>query len=877
MDAIPSDHGSADQNLPELEGFLDRVSWDGIDGWAWSPREPGVRRTIDVLVDGTLLLSLAADRTRADLAESGRGDGGHAFGFRLPQALFAAPLVFVQVRDRATGLDLPGSPVALVNDQAGLDMPSRQFLATRIEALLETGTPDSLDETAAFLLSQMDRLVEARRRSAVETPTLDAFAGLLARQPGGMGGGIGGGIGALIELARRDYGPMPLRLPTSDAPEVSVLIPAFNHFRTTFQCLRSIAEHAPTRTFEVVLIDDGSTDETLLASLVVAGLRLVHSGGNTGFVGAITAGAAASRGRLLLLLNNDTEVRPGWLDALAETFDRDPAVGVVGAKLLSADGRLQECGGIVWRLGDAWNYGRGEDPADPRFCFMRDADYVSGAALMIRRDVWDEVGGLTAAYAPAYYEDTDLCFKVREAGYRVVVQPASCVVHHEGVSAGTDVAGTGMKRFQRVNMVRFAGQWRDRLRQHAPGGTAPPEQEAERHVRRRALFIDDSVPTPDRDAGSNVAVEHMKALMRLGYQVHFVPSDNMARIEPYTGALEQLGIRCHHAPFEHSTEEVLRQNAGRFDVIYLHRVSNAAYLRAARTRNPAAQVIYSVADLHHLRLLREAELLGDAVLRQEAMTMRASELSAAAAADCTITHSAYEAALLTGEAAAVAVVPWVVRTGAPLPPFDRRRGVGFVGSKHLPNLDAALFLLTDVMPLVWAADETIDVYLFGDHVEDPRVRRLSGPRVHAVGWVADLRAAFATLRVTAAPLRFGAGVKGKVLESLAAGLPCVMTPCAAEGAGLPPALEPLVVDGAAALAAQIVALHRDPARNAALAELGMQFVREDYSEARVDAAFAALLQQEVRAHAAMTEVAEVAGLLPAGQKERGPRKPYRGK
>ena len=265
----------------------------------------------------------------------------------------------------------------------------------------------------------------------------------------------------------------------------------------------------------------------MLAALVFAGaVRIVRNATNLGFVRTCNAGAALAKGRYLFFLNNDTLVKEGWLDELVETFEQVPNVGIAGSKLLFENGKLQEAGGIIWRLGDGWNWGRERDPAEPAFCFLRDADWVSGAALMIERTVFRELGGFDELYAPGYYEDTDLAFRVRAQGKRVVVQPASEIVHLEGISSGTDTSGPGMKRYQVINHAKFYQRWKDTLITHRFNGQQP-ELEAERLVRRRAYFIDDSVPTPDQDAGSNAAVEHMRTLMELGYKVTFLPADNM--------------------------------------------------------------------------------------------------------------------------------------------------------------------------------------------------------------------------------------------------------------------------------------------------------------------------------------------------------------
>ena len=331
-------------------------------------------------------------------------------------------------------------------------------------------------------------------------------------------------------------------------PLVSVVIPVHGKFSFTYNCLKSIQKALPKRPFEIIIVDDCSDDETLLAALVFSGgVRILRNPSNLGFVRSCNVGAAEANGKYLFFLNNDTLVQEGWLDELVETFEQVPNVGIAGSKLLFENGQLQEAGGIVWRLGDAWNWGRGRDPNDPAFCFLRDADYVSGAALMIERKLFKDLRGFDERYVPAYYEDTDLAFRVRATGKRVVVQPASQLVHLEGITSGTDT-GAGMKRYQVINHGKFYQRWKDTLITHRFNGEQA-EQEAERLVRRRAYFIDDSVPTPDQDAGSIAAIAHMRALMELGYKVVFLAADNMSKIHPYTAQLEKLGIECRYHPF----------------------------------------------------------------------------------------------------------------------------------------------------------------------------------------------------------------------------------------------------------------------------------------------------------------------------------------
>ncbi len=227
-------------------------------------------------------------------------------------------------------------------------------------------------------------------------------------------------------------------------PTVSVIIPVHNKFEVTYYCLCSLRFAFNETSFEVIVVDDGSSDETSRIRECVDGIKVVRRTSAQGFVQACNEGAASARGEFLVLLNNDTEVTARWLDELVSVFRNFDGIGLAGSKLVYPDGRLQEAGGVIWGSGNPWNVGRYGNPDDPRYNYLRKADYVSGAALMIPRELWNEVGGFSPEFAPAYFEDTDLAMKVRARGRFVVYVPTSAVYHFEGQSAGTDVAA-GMK------------------------------------------------------------------------------------------------------------------------------------------------------------------------------------------------------------------------------------------------------------------------------------------------------------------------------------------------------------------------------------------------------------------------------------------------
>ncbi len=385
---------------------------------------------------------------------------------------------------------------------------------------------------------------------------------------------------------------------------------------------------------------------------------------------------------------------------------------------------------------------------------------------------------------------------------------------------------------------------RDALRQFRRrwGQDVPGANEDRDSVASQALVVDENLPCARHDAGSVAILSHVRALQTLGYCVSFVAANEM-RNESAAAALESWGVRVCSAPHYASVEDVLRLHAGTFDVVYLHRPTTAdRYLPLVRQHCPRSRVIYSVADLHHVRLARQAQLERRPELLAHSRNVAAIEIMAARRADVVLTHSPVEAALLGKSAGRhkVHVVPFAVDPRAPCQAFANRHGMVFVGSfGHAPNRDAVHYLLRDVLPSVWAQDPSITCQVVGHGWEAAQLTRID-PRVAVVGAVEDLDAVFRTARLSVAPLRFGAGIKGKVLDSFAAGLPCAMTPVAAEGLPLNGLLPQLVADGAA-LAACILRLHADLAFNQQAGRDAAALVATAFSQHRVVQALGAAL------------------------------------
>jgi len=385
--------------------------------------------------------------------------------------------------------------------------------------------------------------------------------------------------------------------------------------------------------------------------------------------------------------------------------------------------------------------------------------------------------------------------------------------------------------------MTFLDRWRRRL---PDAEAAIATGEAPKPV-LRALVIDERIPKSDRDAGSKAILSHIRCLQRLGYEVTFAASLEMRDKSADLSALTDIGVICCQTPYYISVEDILASQPDSFDVIYLHRVHNAVkYTELARAYSRKAKLVYSVADLYHVRFERQAQSQDRPELSALAQRMKRAEFLSAAAADSVITHSTFEQAELTKHIppTKIHVVPWTIEATPITTPYAQRSGLAFIGSySHQPNLDAAHWLISEIMPQVRRHDPTIICYLVGSDMPDD-LRKFCVDGVEAIGFVEDLSTIFERVRLTIAPLAFGAGVKGKVLESLASGLPCVCTPIAAEGIALPPELQAFVAGDVSALVHAVRRLHGDEATNRKCADIGLSFIREGFSDAAITALLA---------------------------------------
>ena len=630
-----------------------------------------------------------------------------------------------------------------------------------------------------------------------------------------------------------DYSPLVFTLP--EKPLVSIVIPAYNQFDYTYHCLESILKHSGDAAYEILLADDCSTDLTTEIQKVVTGIRCIRNRENLRFLHSCNNAARQVKGKYILFLNNDTQVQENWLLPLVELLEADASIGMTGSKLVYPDGRLQEAGGIFWKDASAWNYGHLQNPEDPEYNYVKEADYISGAAVMIRRSLWEEIGGFDERFAPAYYEDSDLAFEVRRHGYKVVYQPLSVVVHFEGVSNGTDLTA-GQKKYQAVNQQKFYDKWKDVLEaEHFPNGENVFLAKDRSRGRKQILVVDHYVPHHDKDAGGKCTYMYLQLFVQMGFKVTFI-GDNFYRHEPYTTDLNQQGIEVLYGNYYYNNwEQWLKDNLHYFDYVYLQRPHISVKYIDLVKQYGHAKVFYFAHDLHHVREYREYLLTHDEEKRRSAAHWKQIEYELFEKADVGHVVGSYEQGVMQEAFPGKPIrnIPLYIYKEMPAyvnKDFAGRHDLIYVGGfGHPPNIDAVLWFGREVFPKILEKYPQMKWHVVGGKVPG-EVKELAGENILIEGFLSDeeLHSLYGRCRMAVVPLRVGAGVKGKVVEASYYQIPLVTTTIGAEG--LDGEMGNMCVeDDGEKMAELICGLYEDYSRLKEMSDAGEAFIRKYFT------------------------------------------------
>jgi GT2 family glycosyltransferase len=607
---------------------------------------------------------------------------------------------------------------------------------------------------------------------------------------------------------------------------------------TALDAIKALIENT-SEPFELIVVDNASPDDTLaLLQKHVSGATIVANKDNVGFARGSNQGASACSGRYLCFLNHDSFVQPHWLPPLLHAFERNDSIAAAAPVFLYPDGRVQEAGSAVDSRGVAFSIGDGDYSASFAYRFPRSIDFGSAACLLVRADRFREVDGFDPIYTPAYYEDADLCFRFHERGFDTVFEPGSQVVHLRGGSSPR------ASRLTKMNRRIFVERWSERLARRRPlraDQDNPRMHPAHRDAEQleRILIVDDRVPHFDRGSGDPRMAKLVEEVADLwpDARVTFLAAIPQ-NAERYAAPLLERGIEVALADEHVATW--LEQRRYHYSVVLVSRASNIErFEKQLRRTQPQARRIYDIEALAFRRHEPEDE---------HAVKLRELERTGIDGADVVLCASAHEASFADDlTEAPVFVLPTYVEPLEDPPGFDGRSGVaffgGFLAGPGGPNEDAAAWLVSDVMPPLWETLPELELEVLGAN-PTPVVRELQGPRVNVVGFVPDPMERLSRVRVHVHPLRIGAGIKLKLIDTMAAGLPFVTTPTGAEGLGLGDLEDVLVASSPSDLARLAVELYENAGLwndvQSRLLELARErFVREAFRQTLIDA-FAAV-------------------------------------
>jgi len=636
-------------------------------------------------------------------------------------------------------------------------------------------------------------------------------------------------------------------------PIISIIIPIYNNLIYTLNCLYSISLNPPTFAYQIIIIDDGSTDNSFSYLKKIKGIKVIRSQKNQGYLNSCNYASKFAKGKYLYFLNNDTRVLSNSIDSLYKTLTSTNRVGIVGSKLCYNDFTLQEAGGIMWDDGSAWNFGKYSHPLNFEFNYLKEVDYVSGASLMISAKLFNLLGEFDIKYKHAYCEDVDLCFKARKKGYKVLYQPLSNIIHYEGMSYGRDT-NIGLKSYQVSNQKIFFEKWKNILKKdnYSHGDNVFRARERSKN-RKIILFIDHEVPTHDQDAGSRTIHQAIMRYLNDGFIVKLLP-DNLHYNEKYTLMYQQLGVEVVTRQGLNfiNAKDWLKKNYSNIDYFFVSR-PDVLYRYKSYLLQVQDKVIFYGQDIHHERISLDIKFESNSFyerLRKYILFYKFKRIEKFIWSnfDNLLYLSVREVDQVNDfcrsrKAKKMPIFSFDFKKNIPKKSLDGRENILFVGGfRHLPNSKGITWFLEKVWPLLLNDFPKLSLNIVGNSLDFNKSQIYKESKnINLLGNISDsdLLSLYKKSLVSIAPLFSGSGIKGKIIESFANFVPVVTTPVGNQGIEDNKSL--IVANDPSSFYTEIKKLIEDKHKWLHTAKENYKYVNKYYSKDHFDSFFRSLI------------------------------------
>lgn len=578
----------------------------------------------------------------------------------------------------------------------------------------------------------------------------------------------------------------------NSAPVVSIIINSTNNHALQ-ACLKSLFLNISDLYVYEVIISSNNSDNPFKE---MNGLTYVQDDKS------YNKSLAIATGKYICFLDAQTIVLPMWLESLVETMEEDDTVGCVGSKLYTSLGLIKQAGGIIDEKGHYYTYGDYQHPSTFNYDYKRPVDFCYQTGMIVKKTDLVQING----FDHQIYQSIDICFIIRHhLGKKIIYQPSAAVV---------DLQKEYLPKKSIEASAAFFLKWQSVLT--AEYQFENLEQAATRFLPKQTISVIDSyLPFFDKESGSNRLFQLLKIFKQLNYHVNFIPNDGKY-VAPYYHILtSKLGIPvvynyCGKKQFKQAIFDMI----DRTEVMWISRPNLNLKYQYLVKYFPKIKWIYDTVDLHYIRLARQAKSETSPKIVKKGLKLKKLELALASAANATIAITNVEKDLLALEGIKnLYVIPNVHDIKEIKQPiaFTQRQGIVFIGGyKHKPNVDAVNWLINEIMPIVRKKLGDVPVYLLGSY-PTPQVCSLNSNTVFVPGYLADVSSYFINSRIFVAPLRYGAGMKGKIGQSLEYGLPIVSTAIGVEGMNLIDDHSVLIANDTDAFANKIIKLYEDQA------------------------------------------------------------------